>query len=728
MRASQLTSFLAAAIPARLPVLITGAPGVGKSQIVEQAAASAGADLILSHPAVADPTDAKGLPWIAKDGESATFLPFGELARAIRAEHPTVWFLDDLGQAPAAVQCFPPDTPVLTPSGIPDISTLGVGAVVIDAHGNQQTVLNTHQRVATGLVEITAVGVLPIKATAEHPFLVSSGRTRRYAKTDRGYVVVAERFGNAEWKRAKEVAVGDWVAIPIPQANRTDSAFTIETRGQWRREIALTPEFAKLCGYYAGDGWYVQHKAVQSTGFALDDRYPEIQQDLIALLRRVLDTRVFVAKRKANHSRIQVHDPAFGQWLSREIGDRSHTKRIPDWIIYHRDIALLTAFLQGYLNTDGAALRSSGKRRGVQWGTVSRTLALQLQIALTRYGALAPIKKHSRAGMVMKSLRGDGKVYQVRDSYVIQCSDKRVRDVLDEPYDAKRHVCWSHQNDGKIWTRVKAVKVVPYTGSVFNLEVSGSQSYTAWNVAVHNCSFMQLLLARRVNGHALPECVSFVAASNRRTDRAGVSGILEPVKSRFAAIVELEPHIDDWCVWALAHDLPAEVIAFLRFRPDLLCAFAPSADLTNCPLPRTWAHAAKLLALGLSGPVQHMALAGAVGEGAAVEFSAFLRLWVELPNIDAILIDPDAQPLPTEPATLYAVVTALGTKAAAKTFPRIARYAERLTEAEHGEFAALLLRDCLRRDKAILQTKAFVSLMAKKGDHDLGALIVGGAS
>jgi len=345
MRASQLTSFLAAAIPARLPVLITGAPGVGKSQIVEQAAASAGADLILSHPAVADPTDAKGLPWVAKDGESATFLPFGELARAIRAERPTVWFLDDLGQAPAAVQA----------------------------------------------------------------------------------------------------------------------------------------------------------------------------------------------------------------------------------------------------------------------------------------------------------------------------------------------------------------------------------------------SFMQLLLARRVNGHALPEHVSFVAATNRRTDRAGVSGILEPVKSRFAAIVELEPHIDDWCVWALAHDLPAEVIAFLRFRPDLLCAFAPSADLTNCPLPRTWAHAAKLLALGLSGPVQHMALAGAVGEGAAVEFGAFLRLWAELPNIDAILIDPDAQPLPTQPATLYAVVTALGTKAAAKTFPRIARYAERLTEAEHGEFAALLLRDCLRKDKAILQTKAFVSLVAKKGDHDLGALIAGGA-
>ena len=39
MRPSELTTFLAAAIPARLPVLITGAPGIGKSDIVAQASA-----------------------------------------------------------------------------------------------------------------------------------------------------------------------------------------------------------------------------------------------------------------------------------------------------------------------------------------------------------------------------------------------------------------------------------------------------------------------------------------------------------------------------------------------------------------------------------------------------------------------------------------------------------------------------------------------------------------
>jgi hypothetical protein len=104
LKASQATEFLSRYIEARIPVMLTGAPGVGKSSIVEAAAQAAGYDLILSHPVVSDPTDAKGLPWPAKDGESASFLPFGELAQAIKATKPTVWFLDDLGQASPAVQ------------------------------------------------------------------------------------------------------------------------------------------------------------------------------------------------------------------------------------------------------------------------------------------------------------------------------------------------------------------------------------------------------------------------------------------------------------------------------------------------------------------------------------------------------------------------------------------------------------------------------------------------
>lgn len=234
-------------------------------------------------------------------------------------------------------------------------------------------------------------------------------------------------------------------------------------------------------------------------------------------------------------------------------------------------------------------------------------------------------------------------------------------------------------------------------------------------------SFMQLLLARQVNGHAISDHVTFIAATNRRTDRAGVSGILEPVKSRFASIVELTPDVDSWCEWAIDHDVPVELIAFLRFKPDLLCAFIASNDLVNSPVPRTWSHAAKILKLGLPSGVQHAALAGAIGEAATTELLAFLRLYAQLPSIDQILLTPDAAPIPDSPSALYAVTAALAHRATQGNFDRIAKYCQRLMSA-HGEFAALCVRDCVRRQPDVTQTTAYVRLAV----GEFGQLISGG--
>lgn len=223
-------------------------------------------------------------------------------------------------------------------------------------------------------------------------------------------------------------------------------------------------------------------------------------------------------------------------------------------------------------------------------------------------------------------------------------------------------------------------------------------------------SFMQLLLARRVNGHALPDTVTFVAATNRRTDRAGVAGILEPVKSRFGCIVELSADIDEWCTWAFAHDLPPVLIAFLRFRPDLLCAFQPSQDLTNSPVPRTWARLAQLEALGLPNGVEAEAFAGAVGVGAATEYLAFRKMAELLPSIDGILTAPDTAPIPSKPGELYAVSVGLSARGTDKNLGRIGVYCQRLLDASRGEFAALTIRDIVRRLPNITNCAAFVRL------------------
>ncbi len=222
---------------------------------------------------------------------------------------------------------------------------------------------------------------------------------------------------------------------------------------------------------------------------------------------------------------------------------------------------------------------------------------------------------------------------------------------------------------------------------------------------------MQLFLARRINGHILPDCITFVAATNRRVDRAGVSGILEPVKSRFAAIVELEANLDDWCQWAYSHNVPPTLIAFLRYKPDLLCKFEATSDLTNSPVPRTWSHVAKLEALKLSPVLESAAFSGAVGDGPALEYLAFRKMYKSLVNLDAILMNPDKAAIPTKPDELYATVIGLASRANDTNFNRIATYASRMvTDVNRGEFAVLLVRDCLRRDEKIQFTDAYVRL------------------
>jgi hypothetical protein len=224
-------------------------------------------------------------------------------------------------------------------------------------------------------------------------------------------------------------------------------------------------------------------------------------------------------------------------------------------------------------------------------------------------------------------------------------------------------------------------------------------------------STMQLLLERAIDGHKVPDCVTFVAATNRRTDKAGVGGILEPVKSRFVTIVNVDAHVDDWCEWALDNGIDPMMVAFHRLRgSELLSAFKPSADMTQSPTPRTWVHCDRITKLKLPFEVMREAAGGSVGADAAGEYFAFREIVAQLPNPDALLMDPDKAMIPNNPSALYAVATALGAKANVNTFDSIARYAERLVGAGRGEFAALMIQDSLRRCVELMHTPAWVKL------------------
>ena len=221
---------------------------------------------------------------------------------------------------------------------------------------------------------------------------------------------------------------------------------------------------------------------------------------------------------------------------------------------------------------------------------------------------------------------------------------------------------------------------------------------------------MQLLLAREVNGIRISPFVTFVAATNRKADKAGVSGILEPVKSRFATIVELETDLEDWIQWGITSKaIPPELLAFIRFRPEQLTQFEATTEITNSACPRTVENVAKWMKAGIPLGLEFETYEGAAGKGFAAEVMGFLKIFRQLPDPDKIIRDPDNAKIPTEPAALYATCGAISARAKQSNFENICKYACRMPK----EFSVFMIKDAVRQNEDVAETDAFIEWVAK---------------
>lgn len=129
-------------------------------------------------------------------------------------------------------------------------------------------------------------------------------------------------------------------------------------------------------------------------------------------------------------------------------------------------------------------------------------------------------------------------------------------------------------------------------------------------------------------------------------------------------------------------------------------------DAHAFPSSRSWEFVSRILDSldSQSNPsIEHEVIAGAVGTGAATEFSAFLRTFRELPNIDAILLNPLQEPVPENAAAQYAVASALARCASDTNFDRICLYLNRLPT----EFRVLCVRDATLREPSIRSTAGY---------------------
>ncbi len=94
---------LAVAIAARVPVLLWGGPGVGKTSAVQEMAASSGWPCEVVIASIREPSDFAGLPVVTEGANSVFFAP-PRWAERLAADGRGLLFLDELSTAPPAVQ------------------------------------------------------------------------------------------------------------------------------------------------------------------------------------------------------------------------------------------------------------------------------------------------------------------------------------------------------------------------------------------------------------------------------------------------------------------------------------------------------------------------------------------------------------------------------------------------------------------------------------------------
>lgn len=201
----------------------------------------------------------------------------------------------------------------------------------------------------------------------------------------------------------------------------------------------------------------------------------------------------------------------------------------------------------------------------------------------------------------------------------------------------------------------------------------------------------QLILDRRLGAYEVPPGWAIFAAGNRQGDRGVTYTMPAPLANRFSHF-EVELNVDDWSHWAYSQGIDERIIAFIRFRPELLFDFDPAHNPVAFPSPRSWEFAHRALQkFAHSQELLSGSLQACVGKAAGIELNAFIGHLEQMPDLEAI-IRGEEDSVPREIDLQYAVAAALvgravrarGTPEAVVVQGNILRYAGYFPQREMG--------------------------------------------
>ena len=229
-----------------------------------------------------------------------------------------------------------------------------------------------------------------------------------------------------------------------------------------------------------------------------------------------------------------------------------------------------------------------------------------------------------------------------------------IRALLLDPVDL-RGIPWRDEHGRTRWAPPSFLPPTDSTARwLLNLEELASC------VPMVQAALYQLTLERKCGEYELPEGASIIACSNRENDRGVVHRMPTPLANRFVHL-ELRTDAQDWLAWGAANGIAPEVLFFIQYDQDLLYQFDPQSSEKAFPTPRSWEIASNIVhrRASLDANLERSLFQGTVGEAAAVEFAAFLKIWRELPHPKAVIDDPENADVPENASTLIALCGSL---------------------------------------------------------------------
>jgi hypothetical protein len=329
--------------------------------------------------------------------------------------------------------CFPAGVPILTPNGIKPIEDIDLDDMVIAHSGRSRRVLDTMSRDYEGhMVEISSYGSFePLICTPNHPVQVYDQTTQTYS-----------------WKAAENVVSEDLLVFP-------------------KRNVLLgnfiSHDMCMLMAWYICDGSSFKN-GVQ---FTVNKKKASRIKDLLNNI-----SLPFNEMEVGKCVNIMVGNVSLVDFMKTTCGSFCYNKKIPlDMLGEHAK-----DFFYELMKGDGC-LSTTEKTKRYSFSTTSKHLAYQIQFLANS------INDGLAAGITMRpegvAVFPGGRKYDTRESYSVQITFHTLRSKNSFLRRAKNCIA----------AKIRNIKMVPFSGKVYNFSVQYDESYIAAGRSVHNCSF-----------------------------------------------------------------------------------------------------------------------------------------------------------------------------------------------------------------------------------------------